>query len=166
MVNHPLLIRRDRLFRAIGATVVEFQFVELWVAEALTGLLQLKVLEDRHVVLAAMSYKQKVDLLCELFPRKRKHEQGVAMTVARGALYSAEEYRNKIVHSVWAVEGDKGWVRTKGSIKRKDGFALATDGANLRALEAGVVALKMIRDWELLDEKRLRHATKFLRART
>ncbi|WP_308328674.1 hypothetical protein [Hydrogenophaga pseudoflava] len=45
--------RRDRLFRAIGETVVTFQVVELWVAEALTGLLQMKVLEDRHVVLAA-----------------------------------------------------------------------------------------------------------------
>ncbi|MDQ7745215.1 hypothetical protein [Hydrogenophaga pseudoflava] len=112
-----------------------------------------------------MSYKQKVDLLCELFPRRAKHHYGVPISVARAALYAAEEYRNKIVHSVWSAERERGWIRSKGSLRSKSGFSLVDEAVNIRGMEAGVVALRMVQHWEMLTEKRLRHATKFLKSR-
>jgi hypothetical protein len=149
---------RDRLFAAIGQIVVNFQQVELWLAESLTGLLSLKTMEDRHIISSAMSFRQKVDLVAELYPRKRMHERGVTMILIRQALYAAEEFRNRIVHSLWAVEFPGKWVRIKGSIKGKNGFSLATTAANISQLEGAATALLAIREWELNDAATLQAA--------
>ena len=149
---------RDRLFAAIGCVVVNFQQVELWLAESLASVLSLKVLEDRHVISSAMSFRQKVDLVAELYPRKKTHDQGVEMKLIKKALYTAEEFRNRIVHSLWAVESPGKWVRIKGSIKGKDGFSLLTTAANISQLEAAATALLAIREWELNDAATLQAA--------
>ena len=59
-----IVVQTDRLHMAIGRMVVEFQFVENIVAECLASLLRMREHEDQHRVAAAMSYRQKVDLLC------------------------------------------------------------------------------------------------------
>ena len=149
---------RDRLFAAIGRVVVNFQQVELWLAESLASVLSLEVLEDRHIISSAMSFRQKVDLVAELYPRKKTHGQGVEMKLIKKALCTAEEFRNRIVHSLWAVEFPGKWVRIKGSIKGKGGFSLATSAANISQLEAAAIALLVIREWELNDSATLQAA--------
>ena len=151
-------VERERLFAAIGHVVVNFQQVELWLAESLASVLSLKVLEDRHVISSAMSFRQKVDLVAELYPRKKTHHHGVEMKLIKKALYTAEEFRNRIVHSLWAVESPGKWVRIKGSIKGKDGFSLLTTAANISQLEAAATALLAIREWELNDAATLQAA--------
>lgn len=152
------LADRERLFAAIGLVVVNFQQVELWLAESLASVLSLKPLEDRHIISAAMSFRQKVDLVAELYPRKKTHDQGVEMKLIKKALYTAEEFRNRIVHSIWSVESPGKWVRIKGSIKGRDGFSLLTTAANISQLEAAATALLTIREWELNDATKLQAA--------
>jgi hypothetical protein len=149
---------RDCLFAAIGHIVVNFQQVELWLAESLASVLSLQVIEDRHVISSAMSFRQKVDLVAELYPRKKTHERGVEMKLIKKALYTAEEFRNRIVHSLWTVELPGKWVQIKGSIKGKSGFSLATTAANIAQLEAAAAALLIIREWELNDAATLQAA--------
>lgn len=153
---------RDHLFAAIGRIVVNFQQIELWLAESLASLLLLQDPEDRHIVLSAMSFSQKVDLLAELYSRKKTHRYGVEIRLIRKALYAAEQFRNRIVHSVWAVESSGNWVRVKGSLKSKDGFSLAINQANISKLEAAATALLAIREWELKDAASLESAVAIL----
>ena len=140
---------RDQLYSVIGRIVVNFQQVELWLSEALSSVLSLKSLEDRHTILSAMSFKQKVNLMAELYPRKNTHAYGVEMKLIKKALNTAEEFRNRIVHSIWAVEVPGKWVRVKGNIKGKNGFNKVTIAANIPHLEAAADALLIIREWEL-----------------
>lgn len=152
------IAERDRLFSVIGRVVVNFQQVELWLADSLASLLSLQVLEDRHIFLSAMSFRQKVDLVAVLYPRKKTHDHDVDMTLMKKALYAAEEFRNRIVHSLWAVEFPGKWVRIKGSVRGKGGFSLVTTAANISQLEAAATALLAIREWELNDAATLQAA--------
>ena len=68
-----IVVQTDRLHMAIGRMVVEFQFVENIVAECLASLLRMREHEDQHRVAAAMSYRQKVDLLCVCTPDERTY---------------------------------------------------------------------------------------------
>ena len=149
---------RDRLFAAIGHVVVNFQQVELWLAEALASVLALKVLEDRHVISSAMSFRQKVDLVAELYPRKKAHYHGVEMQLIKKSLYAAEEFRNRTVHSLWTIEFPGKWVRVKSSIKGRKGFALSISAVNIAHLEGAAIALLAIREWELNDAATLQTA--------
>lgn len=149
---------RDRMFSAIGHIVVNFQQVELWLAEILASVLSLRVLEDRHVISSAMSFRQKVDLVVELYPRKKVHDQGVEMSLIKKSLYAAEEFRNRVVHSLWAVHAPGKWVRIKSSIKGRRGFALSTSAVNVGQLEVAAAALLVIREWELIDAVSLQEA--------
>lgn len=153
---------RDQLFAAIGHIVVNFQQVELWLAEALTSVLSLKVLEDRHIISSSMSFRQKVDLMAELYPRKKTHYYGVEIKLIKKALHTAEEFRNRIVHSVWSVESPGKWVRVKSNIKGRNGFSLVTTAASIAHLEAAAKALLIIREWELSDAESLESAISIL----
>jgi len=156
---------RDQLFAAIGHIIVNFQLVELWLAEALTEMLSLKVLEDRYIISSAMSFRQKVDLIAELYPRKKTHVYGVEIKLIKRALHTAEEFRNRIVHSVWTVEPSrksKKWVRIKSNIKGKNGFIQVALEANIAHLEAAAKALHTIRDWELSNTENLESAISIL----
>ncbi|WP_297808595.1 hypothetical protein [uncultured Methylophaga sp.] len=153
---------QDQLFAAIGHIVVNFQQVELWLAEALTSVLSLRVLEDRHIISSAMSFRQKVDLMAELYPRKKTHEYGVEIKLIKKALNTAEEFRNRIVHSVWAVEFPGKWVRVKSNIKGRNGFSLVTTPASIAHLEAAAKALLTIREWELTNTENLESAISIL----
>ncbi|HZW11979.1 MAG TPA: hypothetical protein VFF81_02145 [Noviherbaspirillum sp.] len=157
-----IVATHDHLLKAIGDVVVSFQQIELWISEALAKDLGLKVLEERYLVLSAMSFRQKVDLLMELFPRKRMHMRGVDMALVRKAFRAAEEYRNTIVHSVWAVDGDRGWTRNKGSLRKKSGFSVVSETAQVEALEAAAAALRTVRDWEIAEAQQLEDAIRVL----
>ncbi len=136
MNQNNLIDQTDSLFRAIGQTVVRFQQVEQWLAEELALLLRMHEKDDQYLVSAAMSFKQKVDLLVEIFPRRLERHPKLSKIEAadvRKALYAAEDYRNRVVHSFYAVESSDShrWIRTKGSLRGRKGFSLNSVEANI-----------------------------------
>lgn len=149
---------RDRMFIAIGNIVVNFQQVELWLAQILASILSLRVLEDGHVISSAMSFRQKVDLVVELYPRKKVHGHGVEMSLVKNSLYAAEEFRNRVVHSFWAVESPGKWVRIKSSIKGRKSFYPSISSVNVGQLEVAAASLLVIREWELVNAASLQAA--------
>lgn len=156
----------ERLFSAIGRVVVAFQLLELWVAEALSAALNMSSEDDRHLVSAAMSYKQKVDLLFELYARHGTSNPRVKVAITKRAMLAAEEFRNRVVHSVWAVtpgvESSKHWVRTKASLRGRSGFELTRRLAQAKLLEEAATAMNHVRAWEEGNENELLEAIKTL----
>jgi len=151
----------DRLYRAIGKVVVEFQFVEYTAAEILSSILQMRDQEDQHRISAAMSFRQKVDLLCDLYPlRKNPSWLDVDLPLTRKCLYGAEDFRNRVVHSFWHVAGtdEIRWMRTKASLRSSGGLRISAGVANTEALEHGAEAIQCIRDWYLNPVDKLQRA--------
>ncbi|MDP1978289.1 hypothetical protein [Undibacterium sp.] len=154
-----------KLFRAIGHTVVRFQQVEHWLAEELASMLVMKEIEDQFVVSAAMSFKQKVDLLVELYPRRRNPQlPKVDIVLVRKALYAGEEFRNRVVHSLWTVESGEPsrWKQLKGSLKGRKGFLMRNSDADIESLEACNDALKTICTWSVSTSAELEVATQII----
>lgn len=163
MTTSNLVDQTDALFRAIGQTVVRFQQVEQWLAEELALLLRMRDKEDQYLVSAAMSFKQKVDLLVEIFPKRSvRHPRLPVVNIdeVRKALYAAEEFRNRVVHSFYAVEcGDSSkWIRMKGSLRGRAGFSLNSVDANIKTFDECNGALAVIREWSLKEPEILRAA--------
>lgn len=164
-----LLHDTDRLYGAIGQVVVRFQFVEYIVAEHLAILLRMKDTGDVHRVSAAMSYRQKVDLMYDLYPaRSNPAWPAVELQSVRGALYAAEEFRNAVVHSFWHVGGttERGWMRAKSTLRSSSGLKITLGPVDLKYLEQGSGALGVVRDWYVASSDKLQQATHDLRAGT
>ncbi|MFZ1244586.1 MAG: hypothetical protein WAR41_05915, partial [Azonexus sp.] len=86
-VTDPVALQTMRLYEGIGRIVVSFQQIEQWLAEILAMLLRMREKDDQFLVSAAMSFGQKVDLLVELYPkRKTAHLQDVDLVVVKNAL--------------------------------------------------------------------------------
>ena len=154
---------KKRLFAAIGHIIVRFQQVELWVSEILAGLIELDHMDDRYAVMAAMSYRQKVDLMVTLFPRKARNHFNTDIDLSRKALYLAEEFRNRVVHSVWAVSGDT-WTREKGSLRGRSGFAKQSVCVDITQLEIAAESLRTITEWYLVSSTKIEEAMSQLKA--
>ncbi|WP_439467672.1 hypothetical protein [Roseateles sp. NT4] len=164
--SRDLVEGTDRLLRAIGHVVVAFQLLELWVAEALSAALRMKSVDDRHLVSAAMSYRQKVDLLFELYARHGMPASEFNPVIAKRAMLVAEEFRNRVVHSVWALHGEESrrWVRTKANLRGRSGFDVVTRPAQAELLEAASRAMNNVRNWEEGNEAELTLAIQALSA--
>jgi hypothetical protein len=124
--------------------------------------------DDQYLVSASMSYRQKVDLIVQIYPRKPNRLKTLPpldIDVARKALYAAEEYRNRVVHSFYAVEcGDTNrWVRIKGSLRGRAGFSLNSTEVNVQIFNECNEALHVIRGWMLETDERLTSATATLK---
>lgn len=159
---NDIIEQTPRLFQAIGHTIVRFQQVEQWLAEELAMLLRMREKEDQYLVSAAMSFKQKVDLLVELYPKRKAAQMpDVDIVAVRRALYTAEEFRNRVVHSFWAVEcGDKTrWMRVKGSLRGRKGFSMYSTEASVQILEECNEALRVICEWIVSAPEALERAT-------
>jgi len=165
MTNDNLVEQTEALLRAIGHTVVRFQQVEQWLAEELAILLRMREREDQYLVSAAMSFKQKVDLLVQMFPRRAERNPKlpiVVITDVRKALYVAEEYRNRVVHSFYGVEcgeDNSRWIRMKGSLRGCAGFSMNSVKTNIEIFEECNDALAVIREWSLKEPEAIRIAT-------
>ena len=131
-MQHDLVQETDRLYAAIGRVVVSFQFVENTVGQLLASLLKLKEPDDAHRITASMSFRQKVDLFCDLYPTRNSGMLSIDVAVARRALFSAEQFRNSVVHSFWYVgETDTSkWMRSKSTLKTTKGFKITSGVAN------------------------------------
>lgn len=144
-----ILTDAERLYSGIGQVVVRFQFVEHGVADVLAALLQMRHPSDVHRVTAAMSYAEKVNLMCDLHPDRRNPAwPPVDLQLTRSALIKAESFRNAVVHSLWHIGGiEPQWIRTKASIRSKGRLRISSGAANLQALEEGVKCLRVVADW-------------------
>lgn len=167
MSNHRDIVESaDAIFCGIGKLIVAFQQVEMWLAESLAGMLLLKDKTDKHLVASAMSYRQKVDLMVELH-KKRKPKYGgkASLNTIRKALYVAEEFRNRIVHSFWEIEcGETDrWVRIKASLRGKNGLNVISRNGESINFEECHKALQTIREWMLTSEERLVTAIQILK---
>lgn len=153
-----IVSEKDRLCQAIGKVVIEFQFIEYTVAEILASVLKMREEADQHRVAAAMSFRQKADLLCDLYPT-RKHPKWleVDISLVRKALYASEEFRNRVVHSFWYVSGSTPtqWMRSKASLRSTTGLRVTTSTANIEVLEQGTKVMYGIRDWYVTEPPKL-----------
>lgn len=166
-VANPVVTDTTRLFEGIGRIVVSFQQVEQWLAEVLAMLLRMREKDDQFLVSAAMSFGQKVDLLVELYPkRKTAHLKDVDLMVVKNALATAEEFRNRVVHSFWAIEcaDETRWIRIKGSLRGRKGLKLSKTHANIEMLHECDCALMVIREWMLKETSKIEAATATLKA--
>lgn len=163
----PVVTETARLYEGIGRIVVSFQQIEQWLAEVLAMLLRMREKDDQYLVSAAMSFGQKVDLLVELYPkRKTAHLKDVDLIVVKNSLSTAEEFRNRVVHSFWAIEcGDETrWIRIKGSLRGRKGLKLSKTPANIEMLNECDGALMVIREWMLKETSKIEAATATLKA--
>lgn len=168
-MSSDIVAQTDRLYMAIGRVVVEFQFVENIVAECLASLMRMREQEDQHRVAAAMSFRQKVDLLCDLYSRRKNVEwPDVEMDVVRKSLFAAEEFRNAVVHSFWYVSGSDApkWMRSKSTLRSSAGLKISVGQANIECLESGSKALHTVRNWYLGDSNALKKAAEALKSCT
>jgi hypothetical protein len=168
-MSSDIVAQTDRLYMAIGRVVVEFQFVENVAAECLASLMRMREHEDQHRVAAAMSFRQKVDLLCDMYPRRKNAKwPDVEIDVARKSLFAAEEFRNAVVHSFWHVSGSDSlkWMRSKSTLRTSAGLKITAGEVNIKCIESGAKALYTVRDWYLGDSGALTKATKVLKTCT
>lgn len=99
-----------------------------WLAEEL-ALLRMREKGDQYLVSAAMGFKQKVDLLIEIFPRpcRTAPESSSSRSFGCSEKHSMQLRNTEIEWFVfYAVEcGDSSkWVRIKGSLRSELGFYL------------------------------------------
>ena len=158
----------NRLYMAIGRSVVMFQSIEYTLGDILRSILQMREPEDRHRIVAAMSFRQKVDLVSDIYPaRKKPLMPTVEMEYARKALMAAEEFRNSVVHSFWFVDLDsEHWVRSKPSLRSRQGLKLTLDKANIESIENGNKALCKVSLWYLGMSNELQAACSTLQSCT
>ncbi|MFZ2277409.1 MAG: hypothetical protein WAW39_06410, partial [Prosthecobacter sp.] len=117
------------------------------------------------IVASAMSYRQKVDLMVELHKKRNPKYGGTAsLHTIRRALFTAEEFRNRIVHSFWAIEcGETDrWVRIKASLRGKSGLNIISKNAEYLDFEECDKALMKIREWMIASEEGLVSAIQIL----
>ena len=163
-----IAIDADRLHICIGKIVVKFQLIENVIAEVLASLLKMREPEDIHRVTAAMSYAQKLNLMCDLYDdRKNPEWPSIDLESARNALMSAETFRNSVVHSLWFVGGEQSqWMRAKANLRNGGKLKIVTGPANIEALEEAVNCLSVISDWYLGRSAQLAAATSSLNQRS
>jgi len=150
---------KERLFCGIGNIVVQFQLIEHTVSEVLASLLEMKSKSDIYRITAAMSYAQKVNLMCELYnERKKTNWPHIDINITHEALNAAESFRNTIVHSLWHINGDS-WTRTKPNLRKKARLNIKSEIVDIETIENGATYLYAIREFylgntnELVDAK-------------
>jgi hypothetical protein len=121
-----------------------------------------------HSISAAMSYRQKIDLMCNLYPERSNPKwPALDLQVVRNALKVTEEFRNTIVHSHWYIAGTQpNWMMTKANIRSKSRLNLVTGQANLSALIEGAKILHIVKNWYIGETESLSEATASLKALT
>lgn len=134
------LADKERLFRAIGWVVVEFQKTERVFSEVLASHLGLNDEQRRDIILGAFSFGQKVALYAALSRVDVTNEKEAAIDIVCSYLRTAEEFRNKIVHAdYYVVIGKKAtfmrWVHKKVSVKGDKGLKMHRQIVNIRDIE-------------------------------
>lgn len=161
-----IVFDQQRLHQGIGEIVVVFQHLEHEVAEVLASLLRMRHPSDTHRLTAAMSFGQKVDLMCDLYPeRKNPAWPHLDIRITRDALKAAEAFRNTVVHSFWYFGGaERQWMRTKANLRSKGQLTISTGKVNLDALAEGARYLSAVGRWYLGETEKVLTAAGRLKA--
>lgn len=137
-----LTIRKNQLSLWIGRLVISFNDLEYRLAQAITKEIGSDDLELSHMLLASMSYRQKVDFLSALLLKRFRDNttQKAHIRSVISALGCAEGYRNTVLHSVWAAPIFTGIDYETKKSKTRGGKGLRIDrkAANISALKTAV----------------------------
>jgi hypothetical protein len=155
-----LVAQKENLCYLIGETVIRFQLLEHWIADHLVSELNLKTKDSTFIMLDSMSYKQKVTLLFELYNRN-PDRKCTNTKKAKNCLLKAEEFRNKIVHSIWSVNNND-WFREKGNLNSKNGFRKVKNNINFEEFQKCNNSILKIEMWEFLSDEELTEILKTL----
>ncbi len=118
---------KDLLFRAIGRIVVEFQKTERMFSEVLASHMGLKGEDRQAIITGSLSFGQKVDLYSALAGIDATAPEKECIDKVCVYLKTAEEYRNKIVHSDYFVIREKDliqWYNKKNTIRGAKGLKM------------------------------------------
>ena len=165
-MTSDIVMDTDRLHRCIGEIVVKFQLIENDIAEVLALLLKMRDSTDIHRITAAMSYAQKLNMMCDLYEdRKDPKWPLIDLDVARNALMFAEAFRNSVVHSLWfVVPGEQSkWMHAKANLRNGGKLKLVTGPANIKVLEEAMNCLGVISHWYIGRSDELAAATSLLK---
>lgn len=137
-----LSIRRNQLSLWIGRLVIAFNDLDLRISQAVTKELGSSDIETADMILASMSFGQRVDLLTALLLRRYRDnatQQEHVRTVA-AALSAAEEFRNLIVHSLWLNRIFIGecYERRKAKTKGRKGLKVVHEKADVPRIKSAI----------------------------
>lgn len=149
-----IINKRDKLFYLIGETIVAFQRIEYHNTELLYYLLDLNH-EKKHLVLMdALSFNQKLNLILELAKNIDKDfkylNNKLDLKLAKKCLNNAEQYRNKIVHSHYYYEKME-FKKRKVSIKGRNGLVINENNIDYNKQEKCVKALRKLDTWSIYE---------------
>lgn len=132
----------------IGRVVIAFNEVDDGLAQAVASELKTQEKELGEMLLASMSYGQRLDLFAALLLKRYADDDGqrdrVKSVVA--ALAKAEEFRNVVVHSVWLEPGFLGnsFTRKKSKTKGRKGLRTDREAANASILKSAVAEFETL----------------------
>jgi glutamate synthase domain-containing protein 1 len=110
------------MLAAIGAVTVEFALLEMHLEAAIWGFLVGNRLEDQptgRIVTAELSFQKAVHLFSALLRHRFPHRDDSDLKKLCAQLTRAEEERNAIVHSTWALAAADRVMRIKMTAKGK-----------------------------------------------
>lgn len=149
-----IINQRDKLFYLIGETIVAFQRIEYDSTELLYYLLELNHEKKHLILLGALSFNQKLNLIFELAKNKEKDfkylNKKLDLKLAKKCLNNAEQYRNKIVHSFYYLEKNE-FKKRKVNIKGKNGLVINENSINYLQLEKCNDALRKLDSWFIYE---------------
>jgi hypothetical protein len=102
------------------------------------------------MIMASMSFGQKLDFLTALSLKKfsdNPKQQKLVHLIAK-ALSEAEEFRNKMVHSVWS-EGFEDYLQVKARTKGRKGLKIQQANANIPLIKEALEAIVTLKDFGL-----------------
>ena len=98
-----------------------------------------------NMIMASMSFRQRLDLLTALSLKKfpDNARQGKHIHLIAKALSDADDFRNRMVHSIW-TEDFEDYSRIKAGIKGRNGLKIQKANANIPHIQQAVEAIKTL----------------------
>jgi hypothetical protein len=155
-----LIEQENKLFYLVGETVVNFQRIDYILTDFLYTLLEIKHEQNYLLLMDALSFSQKVSLTFEILRSKDKLSNDklseIDLILAKKCLMKAEEFRNKIVHSLYFVDmKDMQFKKQKSNIKGKNGLKTKVSKINYDDLENCNQELQKLSLWFMRDNSLL-----------
>ena len=109
----------DSYLKEIGKVVVNLNSLEMYLNFLIWSLIGYNLgLDIEKSITAEMSFKNKVALFSSVFKLKHGNIKDFNIKALIKKLFTAEEERNKIIHSCW-LEGEKDKIVTRYKISAK-----------------------------------------------
>ncbi len=160
------------LFGALGKEEPSSTHTSDWISQAFR---QVNDTGVHDMIMASMSFGQKLDFLAALslkkFSGNTRQEKHVRLVVK--ALFEAETFRNRMLHSVW-TENFMDYSQVKAGTRGRKGLNIQQANVNIPHIRRTVKAINTLRDLGLFvitheaivdetDEKLFRMSNVFLK---